>query len=111
MLEMTELNDLAYQIVDILKKHIGPHSEQLWDAEDCAAYLRCTARQVTDRYSAHPSFPEPVRLPTDNANGRGHPRWYAVEVIAWVRQWKVKSSIRQKPLRTENPTPRLRQND
>lgn len=62
------------------------HPEALWDAADCAAYLRCQPRQVTERYATLEDFPKAIRLPS--RTGKGHPKWRAEEVRDWVRKYQ-----------------------
>jgi hypothetical protein len=46
--------------------------------------LKVGPRQVVDRYSNLPGFPEAIRLPSER--GQGRKRWKAGEIIAWVDQ-------------------------
>jgi len=49
-----------------------------------AEYLKCTPRQVADRYAKIDGFPKP-------AGPRGmHPRYLAKEVVAWVEGQREK---------------------
>lgn len=81
-IELSELvGAIAAQIPRI------PIEVDLWSAKEVADYLKVGERQVTERYAALPSFPKAVRLPTPEGK-RGHPRWYASEVIAWTRKWQ-----------------------
>lgn len=62
----------------------APVDEQIWDAADAGAYLRVSARTVTERYSVMPGFPQHFRLPS--AKGRGRLRWWARDIINWVKE-------------------------
>lgn len=56
----------------------------LWDTSDIGEYLGVAPKRVMDRFAARPDFPSAIKLPT--AQGRyTHPKWYAREVIEWVR--------------------------
>lgn len=69
-------------------KKVEPPTEiDLWDADTIATYLMVTPRQVTERIVVMPDFPNAIRLPTITGS-KGHPRWKAVEVIAWVHQYR-----------------------
>ena len=59
-----------------------PLEAQYWAVKDIAAALRVSESQVYQRIVCQPSFPKPRRIPT--TEGRGHPRWRAVEVLEWI---------------------------
>lgn len=77
------IEQLAAEIAAKMPRQF-PIEVALWDHADIAAYLR---RQSPKAVSEHivnlPGFPQAIRLPTGK-QGRGHPLWYAREVIAWV---------------------------
>lgn len=54
----------------------------LWDADDCAAYIKVAHRQWLERFACRTDCPKPIRLPTNG--GRGTPRWKAMEIIEWI---------------------------
>lgn len=56
--------------------------DPLLKAEDIAAIIGVSARQVAERYAALPSFPRPIRLPSPK--GRGVMRWRKGEVLEWI---------------------------
>jgi predicted DNA-binding transcriptional regulator AlpA len=54
----------------------------IWlDADGVGKMLGYEARIIRERIACRPDFPKPVRL----GGGRGHPRWNAAEVDAWMR--------------------------
>lgn len=57
--------------------------EALMDAEDVGAYLKCSARYVTERYALAPGFPKAIRL-TGSEGRRGQARWRRQDITAWV---------------------------
>ncbi len=57
-------------------------TEQLWTAEDVAAYLRLAPRVVVERVRYAPGFPRPVRV----TGPRGKLTWVPQEVRAWAMQ-------------------------
>ena len=59
-------------------------ANQLWSPEDVAGFLRVRPRTVVDKIQFRDGFPKPVRIPSDN---RGHLRWWAQEVVTWMRQY------------------------
>ena len=84
---MTDLKQLAEQIVDAIKEGIEqvPMSERLWRAKEIAVYMRRTERQVAERTVYLPGFPKPIRIPTGNGS-KGHPLWKAREIVEWVEK-------------------------
>jgi hypothetical protein len=59
-----------------------PLSVDLWDIAMVARYLKRDEDTVRRRIVSLADFPKPLRIPS--ANGRGHPLYKAVEVIAWA---------------------------
>jgi hypothetical protein len=55
----------------------------LWSTQDVADYLGHSYRYTSEYMVTHHTFPPAMRLPTKK-NTKGHPRWYAGQVIAWV---------------------------
>jgi hypothetical protein len=71
------IDELAEAIARHLPRRI-PFAVELWRYREIAEYLKCTPRQVADRYAKIDGFPKP-------AGPRGmHPRYLAKEVVAWV---------------------------
>lgn len=64
-----------------------PIEIDIWTANEIAALLKCSPRQVVERYAPLPDFPKQHRLPSDA--GRGRPRWKAIEILEWVEKYKV----------------------
>ena len=78
------INRLAAAIALHLPRRI-PFAVDLWSHKEVAEYLKCTPRQVADRYAKIDGFPKP-------AGPRGmHPRYLAKEVVAWVEGQSEKS--------------------
>ena len=57
--------------------------QALLDAEDVAAYLKCSARYVQEEYIKAPGFPKAIRL-TGPDNRKGNARWRRQDITAWV---------------------------
>lgn len=55
----------------------------LWNTAEIANYLGVTYKYTSEYIITHHTFPCAMRVPTKNGK-KGHPRWYAGEVIAWV---------------------------
>lgn len=78
-----QINQLATTIAH--RMHIMQTNEPLWDAQDCADYMKVSRRHFVDRIANSPGFPKRVQLPTAEGR-RGHPRWFAKEVEAWLKK-------------------------
>lgn len=59
----------------------------LWNTTGVADYLGLTYKYASEFVVTHHTFPNAVRLPRKKS-AKGHPRWYAGEVIAWVATHK-----------------------
>lgn len=59
-----------------------PVEIDLWDAAQIGKLLKVCPRQVSERYSMLPDFPQPVMLPSGGA--KQNRRWKAKEIIAWI---------------------------
>jgi len=79
---MSDIDRLAEAIRNLAPR--VPLDQQIWSARQVGEYLDVSARQVTERLSARPGFPEPFRLPSDQ--GKGPLRWWAKDIIAWARK-------------------------
>ena len=62
-----------------------PLSDQLWDTEVIAGYLRRSYSTVRDAILVQPSFPKAIRLP---GKGRSYPLYQATDVISWAKSFK-----------------------
>jgi len=71
-------------------QQLPPQKEVLWDTQACADYLGVSRVHFTDRISKGRSFPKPFKLPSDTGK-RAHSRWYASEVMAWVKKHRQAS--------------------
>lgn len=78
------IDQLAAAVVDRLGRQI-PIDVDLWGTAEVAAYLKLASKVVSERIVTLPGFPQAIRLPC-KGGGRGHPRWKAIEVIAWVEK-------------------------
>ena len=78
-LDETTIDQLAAAIATRLAV---PLDQRLWDAQECADYLRVEKRYFQEQIAIVPSFPDARRAPT--LKGRMNPRYVASEVIAWA---------------------------
>ena len=58
-----------------------PLENQIWSAKQVADYLGVCPRQVRERYSIQPGFPEAIRL---GHGSRSPIRWKAADILNWV---------------------------
>jgi predicted DNA-binding transcriptional regulator AlpA len=64
--------------------------EALLDADDVAAWLKCTARYVKEHYAKSGDFPQPMRLPAAEGR-RGQPRWRRQDIQDWLDQHRPRA--------------------
>lgn len=77
---------LLTRVINRLTRQIGgiaTGDKEIWDAQDCADYLKCTRKHFSDRISNNHGFPQPLRMPSPEGKNP-HRRWYAKEVIQWA---------------------------
>lgn len=72
-----QMPSLLAEILGELRKQSTMH-EELWGADEIAAYLKTEKSTVQSHYLGKDSFPEPIKLP------RGGKRWFSKEVRAWA---------------------------
>ena len=61
---------------------------ELWTCQDIAAYIKLSAYTVERRVVVRPGFPASVQPCATGA--KAAKRWFAVEVITWLRQHRAK---------------------
>lgn len=59
----------------------------LWNTSDVADYIGIAYKYASEHIVTLHTFPNALRLPTRKET-KGHPRWYAGDVIAWVSNHK-----------------------
>jgi predicted DNA-binding transcriptional regulator AlpA len=82
------IEELARAIVAQTAPKVALNHE-LWDVEECAAYLKAKRRQFLERICCQPSFPKRIKMPTLNAKSR-EALWVAEEIIEWALAQKEK---------------------
>lgn len=83
--------DIIDDLAAAVARHINhiPIEVDLWGTAEIAAYLKMSAKVVSERIVTLPGFPQAIRLP-NTRGGRGHPRWKAAEVIKWTERYQDK---------------------
>jgi len=80
-----------------------PIEHQLWDIATIADYLGCAVGHARDRILPLPGFPPAGRGTYDRiVNGEvkpavTHPKYRAIEVIAWANQYYFNNDGQKKP--------------
>ena len=62
-------------------------SDDLWTADDIAAYLKVSPKTIYAKVVNSPNFPAPLR-PLSVGNSKGDRRWQAKEVKMWALRFK-----------------------
>ncbi len=76
------LEDIAEFLRDL--QPMVPINIALLDSGDIAHFLRMSRRNIRERITCKPHFPNPIRMPSEK--GRGHCRWKALDVIHWAEK-------------------------
>lgn len=79
--EQDLINRLTQSIASAAVNPI-PLDKRLWNADDCAQYLRMAKSTFQTHYAPHPKFPRPIKL--DRAEGKSARLWKAGEVVEWA---------------------------
>lgn len=88
---MNDINiDELVEVIAMKIQLMVPPKEILWCGKECARYLGVSPVHFMDRLSKGTSFPKPIKLPTETGK-KAHSRWYASEVIAWVKKHRQAS--------------------
>lgn len=82
------INRLAAAVADRIRPQI-PFDYEMWDIATIAACMKLSEAQVRERLAPQPDFPKAIRLPTARG-GRGHARYRAKEVWAWMMKYQDK---------------------
>jgi hypothetical protein len=83
------INRLAAAVADRIRPQI-PFDYEMWDIATIAACMKLSEAQVRERLAPQPDFPKAVRLPTASG-GRGHARYRAKDVWAWMMKYQDKN--------------------
>lgn len=84
---IARLEQLIAAILDTKTKTPISLDVALWNTSDVAEYLKISYRYASEYIVTHHTFPNALRLPNKKEK-KGHPRWYAIEVIKWVAGYK-----------------------
>lgn len=90
----TALVDLLSSINELIRQLQRPAvapEDELWTSQDIAAYLKLAVYTVERRVVVQPNFPTSVQPCATGA--KAAKRWFAGEVITWVRQQRAKLPV------------------
>lgn len=90
----TDLADLIGSIHELIQQLQRPAvavGDELWTSLDIAHYLKLSAHTVERRVVVQTNFPSCVQPCCTGV--KAAKRWFAAEVIAWLRQHRTRSPI------------------
>lgn len=76
------------ELIRQLQRPTVPAEHELWTSQDVASYLKLSAYTVERRVVVQPGFPASVQPCATGA--KAAKRWFAGEVITWVRQHRAR---------------------
>lgn len=88
------LIDLVSSIHDLIRQLQRPAvaaEDELWTAQDIAEYLKLSACTVERRVVVQPGFPASVQPCATGV--KAAKRWFAAEVITWLRQHRTRLPV------------------
>lgn len=83
------------QLIEQLRRPAVSSENELWTAQDIAAYLKLSACTIERRVVVQPGFPASVQPCATGA--KAAKRWFAGEVIIWLRQHRAKLPLQRRP--------------
>lgn len=90
----TDLVKLINSIQELIRQLQHPTvaaEHELWTSQDIAAYLKLSAYTVERRIVVQPDFPKSIQ--PCSAGVKAAKRWFAAEVITWVRQHRSRLPV------------------
>jgi len=90
-IEVMATSDLVICIQELIHQLQRPavaSEDELWTAQDIAGYLKLSAYTVERRIVVQPGFPVSVQPCATGA--KAAKRWFAAEVITWVRRHRAR---------------------
>ncbi|WP_201017997.1 hypothetical protein [Pseudomonas cichorii] len=86
--------DLLVSIQNLIRQLQRPAvtaENELWTSQDIAAYLKLSTYTVERRVVVQPGFP--VSMQPCATGAKAAKRWFAGEVITWLRQHRAKLPV------------------
>lgn len=94
-------SDLLSSLQELIRQLQRPAvaaENELWTSQDIAAYLKLSAHTVERRVVVQPGFPSSVQPCATGA--KAAKRWFAGEVITWLRQHRARLPIARRSRQT-----------
>lgn len=91
MSELAQKDPIAEKLealINLLAAPKVPAHKELWDASQCASYLRITKEKFLRSIACLNTFPKARNIDPNTFNATNK-RWLAGEVMAWVEAQKV----------------------
>lgn len=82
MQESQALYDKLDKLISVLSKPKVADNKTLWDAQECADYLKLTKKKFMGNVAGRRTFPSPRKV--GGSENRTNWRWVASDVIAWA---------------------------
>ncbi len=70
------------ELISVLSKPKVADNKTLWDAQECADYLKLTKQKFMGNVACRRTFPRPHNV--GGSENRTNWRWVASEVMAWA---------------------------
>lgn len=86
--ESPDLLASIHELIRQLQRPAVAAEHELWTSQDIAAYLKLSAYTVERRVVVQPGFPSSVQPCATGA--KAAKRWFAGEVITWLRQHRAR---------------------
>lgn len=82
MQEQQALHDKLDRLISLLSKPKVADNKTLWDAKECADYLRLTKQKFMGDVACRRTFPKAKNV--GGSENRTNWRWVAGDVISWA---------------------------
>lgn len=92
---LANLASSIQELIRHLERPVVAAEDELWTSQDIAAYLKLATYTVERRVVVQPTFPPSIQ---PCATGiRASKRWFAFEVITWLRQQSARLPVPRRP--------------
>ncbi|WP_324832860.1 hypothetical protein [Pseudomonas saxonica] len=89
--DLVNLIGSIHELIRQLQNPVVAAKHELWTSQDIAAYLKLSAYTVERRVVVQPDFPMSIQPCSTGA--KAAKRWFAAEVITWVRQHRSRLPV------------------
>lgn len=92
---LVDLIGSLHELIRQLQRPAVAAEDELWTSHDIAAYLKLSPYTVERRVVVQPSFPTSVQPCATGV--KAAKRWFAAEVIIWLRQHRARLPKMRRP--------------